>query len=98
MSVFVRLRIKYGQVSIIKDKILSYSPVWKKSSPPVLEELTENIGNDLLKKLQKNFNVNGDNECFVNGYFSLTGKTSSCGAKTKKMSDLIKHARLYAAL
>ena len=97
MSVFVRFRIKYGQVSIIKDKILSYAPVWKKSSPLVIEELTENIGNDLLNKLEKVFNLYGDNDCFVNGYFSLTGKTSSCGDKSKKLSDLIKNARLYSA-
>ena len=97
MSVFVRFRIKYGQVSIIKDKILSYAPVWKKASPLVLEELTENIGNDLLNKLEKVLNLYGDNDCFINGYFSLTGKTSSCGDKSKKLCDLIKHARLYSA-
>ena len=97
MATFVRLRVKYGQVSIIKNKILSYAPVWKKTSPTVLKELSENIGNDLLGKLQKVYNRCGDHDCFVNGYFSLKGKTSSCGEKSKKLSDLIKDSRLYAA-
>ena len=97
MATFVRLRVKYGQVSIIKNKILSYAPVWNKPSPTVLKELSENIGNDLLGKLQKVYNRCGDHDCFVNGYFSLKGKTSSCGQKSKKLSDLIKDSRLYAA-
>ena len=93
----VRLRSKYGQVSIIKDKILTYSPFLKKGPPPVLPKLTENIGNEVLAKLQKTLNKKGDYNCLINGYFSLTGKTSSCGQKSKKLSKVIKDSKLYAA-
>ena len=96
-STWVKLRAKYGTVSRVKDKILTYNPFLKKGPPPVLRELTENIGNDLLTKLKKNLDKNGDYECLVNGYFSSTGKTSSCGEKTKRLSKIIKDSKLYAA-
>ena len=93
----VRLRAKYGQVSIIKDKILTYSPFLKNSAPPILPELTENVGNEVLNRLKKTLSQNGDYDCLINGYFSLTGRTSSCGQKSKKLSEVIKDAKLYAA-
>ena len=94
---WVRMRAKYGQVSIIKDKILTYSPFLKNSAPPILPELTENVGNEVLTRLKKTLNQNGDYDCLINGYFSLTGRTSSCGQKSKKLSEVIKDAKLYAA-
>ena len=93
----VRLRAKYGQVSTIKDKILTYSPFLKNSAPPILPELTENVGNEVLTRLKKTLSQNGDYDCLINGYFSLTGRTSSCGQKSKKLSEVIKDAKLYAA-
>ena len=93
----VRLRAKYGQVSIIKDKILTYSPFLKNSAPPILPELTENVGNEVLTRLKKTLSQNGDYDCLINGYFSLTGRTSSCGQKSKKLSEVIEDSKLYAA-
>ena len=55
---WVRMRAKYGQVSIIKDKILTYSPFLKNSAPPILPELTENVGNEVLTRLKKTMNEN----------------------------------------
>ena len=97
ISVWVRLRTKYGQVSIIKNKVLSYAPIWKKPTPTIFHTLTENIGNDILNRLQQVLNKHGDHDCFVNGYFSMIGKTSTCGEKSKSLSNLIKDSRLYAA-
>ena len=94
---WVRMRAKYGQVSVIKNKILTYYPFLKNSAPPVLPELTENVGNEVLTRLKKTLNQNGDYDCLINGYFSMTGKTSSCGQKSKKLSEVIKDAKLYAA-
>ena len=97
-STCVKLRAKYGgQVSIVKDKILTYSPFLKKGPPPVLPELTETVGNFVLSQLKKSIDKNGDYNCLVNGYFSLTGKTTSCGQKTKCLSKIIKDSKLYAA-
>ena len=96
-STWVKLRAKYGQVSTVKDKILTYYPFLRKGPPPVLPELTENIGNYVLSKLKKTLDKNGDYDCLVNGYFSLTGKTSSCGQKTKNLSKIIRDSKLYAA-
>ena len=81
----------------VKDKILTYSPFLKNSAPPILPELTENVGNEVLTRLKKTLNQNGDYDCLINGYFSLTGRTSSCGQKSKKLSEVIKDAKLYAA-
>ena len=97
-STWVKLRVKYGgQVSIVKDKILTYSPFLKKGPPPELPELTENVGNFVLRKLKQTMDKNGDYDCLVNGYFSLTGKTTSCGQKTKCLSKIIRDSKLYAA-
>ena len=93
----VRMRAKYGQVSIIKDKILTYSPFLKNSAPPIPPELTQNVGNEVLSRLRNILNQSGDYDCIINGYFSLTGRTSSCGQKSKKLSEVIKDAKLYAA-
>ena len=93
----VRLRAKYGQVSIIKNKILTCNPFLKKCATPILPELTENVGNEVLTRLGKTLNKKGDYDCLINGYFSLTGRTSSCGQKSKKLSEVIKDSKLYGA-
>ena len=97
ISIWVYLRSKYGQVSIIKDKILTYAHFLKKGGPPVFPELTENVGNDVLARLKQTLDKHGDYDCLVNGYFSLTGTTSSCGQKSKSLSKVIRDSKLYAA-
>ena len=96
-SILMHLRGKYGQANIIKDKILSHSPFFKKSAPPFLPALTENFGNEMLNRLKKILDEKGDYDYLINGYFSLTGKTSTCGTKKKSLSKLMKDSRLYAS-
>ena len=42
-------------------------------------------------------NGGGDYDCLIHGSFSLEGKTSSCGQKSKSLATLIKDSRLCAA-
>ena len=97
LSTWVYLRSKYGQVSIIKDKILTYAHFLKKGGPPVFPELTGNVGNEVLDRLKQILDKHGDFDCLVNGYFSLSGSTSSCGEKSKSLSKVIRDSKLYAA-
>ena len=91
---FWKLRAKYGTVSIVKDNIL-YPRVKPKSSD--YPKLTENFGNEILKRLSHMLYTYGDTECLINGYFALTGKTLSCGNKTKTLSDIIRDSKRCGA-
>ena len=86
---FWQLRAKYGRNSIIKDKILY--PL--KPGPTNYPKITENIGNELLNRMEKNLHQKGDYECLINGFYKLEGKTSSCGVQSKHLSDIIKDSR-----
>ena len=90
-----KLKLKYGKVSKIKDKILF--PL-NKPVNPIFPTFTESAGSEILNRMKLTLdNGKGDYDCLIHGSFSLEGKTSSCGQKSKSLASLIKDSRLCAA-
>ena len=77
----------------IKDKIL-YA---KGGAPKIMAEINGTLGTEYISAMEINLAKNGDFECLVNGYFSLTGKTKGCGSKTKLLSEMLRDSKLNAA-
>ena len=55
------------------------------------------LGNEYMTEMEKNLAKNGDFQAMINGYFSLTGKTSGCGDKSKLLSKLLLDSKLCSA-
>ena len=85
--------LNFWKASKIKDKILY--PVIDK--PVKFPEIVSNIGQELLQRMKANFDRNGDFEVLTNSCFMVEGKTTSCGEKSKNISEMIRDSQLYAA-
>ena len=88
------LKLKYGKVSKIKNKMLF--PLTKPVTP-IFPKLTESVGNEILNRMKVTLDNGGDFDCLIHGSFSIEGKTTSCGQKSKSLANLIKDSRLCAA-
>ena len=97
---FIYLFLKIGKWKqkltsphIIKDKIL----YGKSGYPKIVAEIKGNLGREYFIEMENNLAKNGDFECYINGYFSLTGKTKGCGSKKKLLSQVLLDSKLCAA-
>ena len=61
-----RLKLKYGKVSEVKDKMLL--PV-NKSSPQIFPTFNESPGSEILNRMKSNLDNGGDYDCLIHGTF-----------------------------
>ena len=83
-------------MSLIKDKILyplRDTPIDKSSLP----KFEGNFGEEIIKGFSKIIEKDGDFDWLINGPYDLTNKTSTCGLKKRKASDLEPEAKKVAA-
>ena len=95
LNVFVwKLRAKYGTVATIENNILRP----RGQRPDIqLPEIHSNLGTEMIRRLNVALDKNGDFEVLTNGYFAMTGSTSSVGAESKSLSKLIWDSKACAA-
>lgn len=102
MQMFTRLFVSiwkllshHGKINVVKDKIL-YSR-FSANKVPELATLSKTFGHECIDKMSKVLKKNGDFDCIINGYYSLYGKTSSCGQKSLTLSQLIEDSKKLGA-
>ena len=79
---------------VVKDRIL-YPPSGVQIEPKLID-LENNIGEEVLKRLRNTLEQHGDYDWLINGPFELTGTTSTCGVKRKRLSEIEPQARQVA--
>jgi long-subunit acyl-CoA synthetase (AMP-forming) len=83
-------------MSLIKDKILypiKDMPIDKSALP----KFEGNFGEEIIKGFSKIIQKDGDFDWLINGPYDLTNKTSTCGLKKRKASELEPEAKKAAA-
>ena len=86
---------KFGFWNVEKDKILY--PRFGASRPENLPELNKNLGYEIVERFEKTLEKFGDFDAIINGFFEITGKTSTCGSKKKTLKDLIEDSKKIGA-
>ena len=63
------------------------------NSEPVFVDYEGNLGQEVIKSFESVLEQNGDFDWIINGPYDLTGQTSTCGLKRRKISEFAPNAR-----
>ena len=81
---------------VIKDRIL-YPPSGVQVEPKLIDLGSNNIGEEVLKRFRNTLEQHGDYDWLINGPYDLTGTTSTCGVRRKRISEIEVQARQVAS-